>query len=107
VRHLGTSPSRIVDVLPPDLRVLRLGVAKPLRAKAMPWAFLILMVTYGASCLVFAFVEPPGFLRNLYKVPRIFVFLPDRWVTPAGRLFVGACTIFVAIYVARAVLGVM
>jgi hypothetical protein len=54
------------------------------------------MLVYGLACSLFAFVEPPGALRSLFKVPSIFVFLPDRWVMPVGRLFVGVCCFFVA-----------
>jgi hypothetical protein len=57
----------------------------------MPWAFVALMLVYGISCCVFAFVEPPAALRSLFKVPAIFIFLPDRLVMPVGRLFVGVC----------------
>lgn len=64
----------------------------------MPWAFLVFMVVYGLTCILFAFMEPPGFLRTFYRVPAIFVFLPERWVEPAGRIFVGVCAIGVGVY---------
>lgn len=55
------------------------------------WPFVAIMTVYGILCCVFAFVEPPSALRSLFKVPAIFVFLPDRLVMPVGRLFVGVC----------------
>jgi hypothetical protein len=62
----------------------------------MPWAFVAIMTLYGVLCCVFAFKEPPSALRSFFRVPAIFIFLPDRWVMPVGRLFVGACCFFVA-----------
>lgn len=51
--------------------------------------FLIIMGLYSVLSIVFAFVHPPSFLNSLFKVPGIFVFLPDRLVIPVGRVFVG------------------
>jgi hypothetical protein len=51
--------------------------------------FLIIMGLYSVLSIVFAFVNPPSFLNSLFKVPGIFVFLPDRLVIPVGRVFVG------------------
>jgi len=62
----------------------------------MPWVMIGLMGVYGVLCFIFAFLEPPGVLRSMFKVPAIFVFLPDRLVMPAGRIFVGLCALFVA-----------
>ncbi|MBC7173556.1 MAG: hypothetical protein H5U40_14040 [Polyangiaceae bacterium] len=64
----------------------------------MPVAFYALMFIYGLLCFIFAFVEPPDAVRGLFKVPAIFVFLPDRWVMPAGRIFVGLCSWFVTFF---------
>jgi hypothetical protein len=55
----------------------------------MPIPALIIMAVMGLSYVIFAFVEPPSVIRGLYRVPSIFVFLPDKWILPAGRLFVG------------------
>lgn len=55
----------------------------------MPWALCIMLTIYGILAIVFAFVEPPGFLRSWFRVPAIFAFLPNRWIVPAGRIFVG------------------
>jgi hypothetical protein len=63
---------------------------------AMPWVFIALTILYGGLCCLFAFKEPPGALRSLFRVPAIFIFLPDRWTMPVGRLFVGACCFIVA-----------
>ena len=55
----------------------------------MPIGFTIFCVVYGALALLFAFVPPPGLIGGLFKVPRIFIFLPDRWIVPVGRAFMG------------------
>jgi hypothetical protein len=70
----------------------------------MLWFFLAFMVIYGLTSLLFAFVEPPTFLSGMYKVPAIFVFLPDRWVMPAGRAFVGIVCLVGAVFFALRVL---
>jgi hypothetical protein len=72
----------------------------------MPWGFVVAMALYGLLCVVFAFVEPPQAVRPFFGVPAIFVFLPDRWVVPAGRVFVGACALIVAGFLAFKFLGV-
>jgi len=72
----------------------------------MPWVFLALMSVYGVLCLLFAFVEPPAALRSLFRVPGIFVFLPDRWVMPVGRVFVGLTSLGLVAFIAITVLGV-
>jgi len=51
--------------------------------------FLIIMGVYSLLSIVFAFVNPPSFLNSIFKVPGIFVFLPDNLVMPVGRVFVG------------------
>jgi hypothetical protein len=44
--------------------------------------------------------------RGLCRVPAIFVFLPDRWLSPAGRLFVGVLLLVgMAVLVMRVGLG--
>lgn len=53
---------------------------------------IILLCTMGlwsVGSIIFAFKEPPESLRHFFKVPAIFIFLPDRFVMPAGRLFMG------------------
>jgi len=70
----------------------------------MPWIFLALMSVYGVLCVLFAFVQPPEALRSLFKVPAIFVFLPDRWVMPVGRVFVGLSSLALVAFVAVKVL---
>jgi len=57
----------------------------------MPWVFFGIITIYGILSCVFAFVEPPPAISRIFKVPSIFVFLPDKLVMPAGRLFVGIC----------------
>ena len=72
----------------------------------MPWLFLALMTVYGILCVLFAFVNPPEAIRSMFKVPAIFVFLPDRWITPVGRVFVGLCSFALVVFIAVKVLGV-
>jgi hypothetical protein len=68
----------------------------------MLWLVVAFLAVYGLTFLLFAFVEPPGILSHLYKVPAIFVFLPDRWVVPAGRVFLGiVCLVGAVIFAAR------
>lgn len=55
----------------------------------MMWGIVVLLVVWGLAYLVFAFIEPPGFLSSYFKVPAILVFLPDRWIVPVGRLVLG------------------
>lgn len=56
----------------------------------MPLPFMIIMGVMGVLYLVFAFVRPPEAIAHFFRVPAIFVFLPDRWVVPVGRFLVGA-----------------
>lgn len=55
----------------------------------IPLAFIAWGILYG----VFAFYEPPGFLRRIFYVPSIFVFLPDAWAMRGGRLVCGVICI--------------
>ena len=72
----------------------------------MPWVFVAFMVVYGILCCVFAFVQPPSALRSWFKVPSLFIFLPDRWVMPVGRLFVGGCCFVVVAALLIKVIGI-
>jgi len=51
--------------------------------------FIALFVIYGVGYIVFAFVQPPGFLSSFFRVPSYFSLLPDRLIAPIGRSFVG------------------
>lgn len=64
----------------------------------MPWFFLILMGVYGLLSCIFAFVEPPAAISRIFKVPSIFIFLPDHLVMKAGRIFVGLLCIGFAVF---------
>jgi hypothetical protein len=66
----------------------------------MPWVLIAFMALYGLLCFLFAAVEPPSAIQSLFRVPAIFVFLPDRLVVPIGRVFVGICSIGVAVFIA-------
>ncbi len=66
----------------------------------MPWFLVLLLLVYGVAYIAFAFKQPPEFLRHWFKVPAIFVFLPDRLVMPAGRIFVGVGSIGTAVFIA-------
>ncbi|MBN2192890.1 MAG: hypothetical protein JW751_08740 [Polyangiaceae bacterium] len=71
------------------------------------WVVVAGFVLYGLSCLVFALVDPPRILSYLYRVPAVFVFLPDRLAMPVGRAFVGICSLGVAAFMVVRVLSVM
>ncbi len=71
----------------------------------MLWLVVAFLAVYGLTSLLFAFVDPPEFLSSMYKVPAVFVFLPDRWVMPAGRAFVGVvCLVGAVIFALRVAL---
>ncbi|GEM_PF-7068283 len=55
----------------------------------MMWGICVLLVGWGLARLGFAFVELPSFLASYFTVPAILVFLPGRWIVPAGRLVLG------------------
>lgn len=56
----------------------------------MPIPFMVIMGVIGALYVAFAFVRPPDAIAHFFRVPGIFVFLPDRWILPVGRFVVGA-----------------
>lgn len=60
--------------------------------------FLIIMGLYSVLSIVFAFVNPPSFLNGFFKVPGVFVFLPDKLVIPVGRVFVGLAGIGLIVF---------
>jgi len=68
--------------------------------------FVGLFVIYGIAYIVFAFVQPPGFLSSFFRVPSYFGLLPDRLVAPVGRTFVGLVILGVTGFaVARGMIG--
>lgn len=67
----------------------------------MPWVLVAILAVYGLLCLVFAAVPPPAAVRSWFPIPSIFVFLPDRLLVPIGRVFVGLCSLGVAVFVAK------
>jgi len=71
----------------------------------MPIGFILIMGVYGLAMIVFAFVKPPSFLENIFRVPAIFVFLPDKLVLPVGRIFVGICCFGVLFFLNNAIKG--
>lgn len=72
----------------------------------MPWAFLVITTVYGIFSLIFAFAEPPTYLRSIFTVPRLFIFLPDRLVMPVGRVFVGVASLGLVAFMAVKLLAV-
>jgi len=64
------------------------------------WIFIAVMGTWSFLNFLFVFKEPPASVRHFFRVPALFVFLPEKWVMPAGRLFAGLAgtglTIFLA-----------
>ncbi len=65
------------------------------------WIFIALMGGWSVLSVVFAFVTPPKRIGSLFKVPAIFVFLPDRLVMPVGRIFIGICGLALCGYLIR------
>ena len=55
----------------------------------MIWTIVVILAVFGVLNLVFAFVPPPMAVKGLFRVPVIFVFLPDRLILPVGRVFNG------------------
>ncbi len=68
--------------------------------------FLIIMGVYSLLSIVFAFVNPPSFLNSIFKVPGIFVFLPDNLVMPVGRVFVGLVGIGLIVFLVIRLSGI-
>ncbi|GEM_PF-1108031 len=68
--------------------------------------FLIIMGVYSLLSIVFAFVNPPSFLNSIFKVPGIFVFLPDNLVMPVGRIFVGLVGIGLIVFLVIRLSGI-
>ena len=50
---------------------------------------MIVMGVFGVLYIVFAFVRPPEAVAHIFRVPSLFVFLPEAWIVPVGRFFVG------------------
>jgi hypothetical protein len=67
----------------------------------MFWVLVGILALYGLLCLVFAVVAPPASVRSLFPIPSIFVFLPDRYIVPIGRGFVGLSSLGVAAFMAK------
>lgn len=51
--------------------------------------FLIIMGLYSVLSIALAFVQLSSFLNSIFKVPGMFIFLPDNLVIQVGRVFVG------------------
>jgi len=66
----------------------------------MPILLLAMLGVMGLLYIVFAFKEPPEGVRHFFRVPAIFIFLPDRYVLPAGRFLVGVLLIGTAVGIA-------
>lgn len=49
----------------------------------------------------------PEALRSLFKVPAIFVFLPERWALPVGRVVLGLGSLALVAFIAMKVLSVV
>jgi hypothetical protein len=71
----------------------------------MPVVLFLILGVYGLSMILFAFVKPPVFLEHFFRVPAIFIFLPDKWVLPVGRVFVGICCFGVLFFINNAIKG--
>jgi hypothetical protein len=62
------------------------------------WIFIFVMGAWSLLNLLFVFKEPPASVRHFFRVPGIFVFLPEKWVMPAGRLFAGLAGLGLTIF---------
>jgi hypothetical protein len=63
----------------------------------MTFLFAMFLVM-GGLYLLFAFVPPPRAIAHFFRVPAIFVFLPERWVMPVGRFCAGVLMIGVGTF---------
>lgn len=64
-------------------------------------------IVWGMFYWMFAFIgKESGIANSLFKVPAIFIFLPDRMVLSVGRVLTGALCIgfgvFFILYMAQA-----
>ena len=64
------------------------------------WILVIIAVVMGLTYIVFAFVEPPEYLRGFFRVPAIFLILPEKYVMPVGRIFAGLLMLGFAVFLA-------
>ncbi len=56
-------------------------------------------VIWGILYILFAFVATQnGMVRSFFRVPGIFVFLPENLILPVGRVISGALFIVVGIF---------
>ena len=65
----------------------------------MPWLLLGVLAVYGVASIVFVVRRSASHvLSSFFPVPAIFVFLPDRYIRPAGRVFAGLVTICLGVF---------
>jgi hypothetical protein len=69
-----------------------------------PLAFAAVFVLYGALYILFAFREPPQAAIRFFKIPSIFVFLPDQHQVRVGRIAVGLLFVITPFFIAFRVL---
>ncbi len=69
-----------------------------------PLVLALAFVLYGTTYLAFAFRDPPAVLERWFRVPSLFVFLPDAHRMRIGRLTVGMLYILTPLWVASRVL---
>jgi hypothetical protein len=62
----------------------------------LPGIFIVMGVLY----IVFAFVTPPHWAANFFRLPFIFALLPDRLVRPVGSSLTGLLLIGTGIWFA-------
>lgn len=65
-----------------------------------PILIALFFILYGIAYLAFAFREPPAALATFFRVPSIFVFVPDESRMKYGRVTVGLLFIVVPFVVA-------
>lgn len=59
-----------------------------------------IMVLIGVFYVLFAAVRPPEWISHWFKIPAIFVFLPERLVRPIGSSLTGFLLIAIGMYLA-------
>lgn len=52
--------------------------------------FVLLLWAFGALYIVFAYREPPRAIDHFFRIPAVFIFLPEHSRVRLGRITVGA-----------------
>ena len=89
--------SRSITIIDFSIRIQYINLA--LNNKTMPLPISIILYVVGGLYILFAFKNPPKAIEHFFKIPAIFVFLPEKMQVPAGRIAAGILIIgFTAYY---------